>query len=79
MLMTPEAFCAAVRTQLAQSLRDEAWARGATGLCEMYASATSERFQVILEQTAQGSPASALAEVARWLLPRWRASSKSGP
>jgi hypothetical protein len=58
------------------SLGDEAWVRGATGLCDMYAAATPERFGTILEQTARGSPGSAVAEGARWLLPRWRAAAR---
>jgi hypothetical protein len=56
-------------------MADEAWMRGATGLCDMYAGATPDRFEVILEQTARGSNGSALAEGARWLLPRWRAAA----
>jgi hypothetical protein len=75
--VTPDTFCAAIRRELTASLADEAWMRGATGLCDMYAAATPERFEVILEQTARGSNGSALTEGARWLLPRWRAAART--
>ncbi len=70
--MTPEAFCAAIDEELAQLSSDDAWARGARGLCEMYAGAEAVRFELILSQMARGSAGSALVEGARWLLPRWR-------
>jgi hypothetical protein len=70
--VTPEAFCATIRRELAASRGDEPWARGAEGLCEMYATAGSDRFEIILEQAARGAPGSAFADGARWLLPRWR-------
>jgi hypothetical protein len=76
--VTPDTFCAAIRRELTTSLAaDEAWMRGATGLCDMYAAATPERFESILEQTARGANGSALAEGARWLLARWRAAVRS--
>ena len=75
--VTPEAFCAAMRRELAAARGDEAWVRGAEGLCEMYARATPERFEVILEQAARGAPGSAFADGARWLLPRWRGTQGS--
>ena len=70
--MTPDAFCAAIREELAQLRSDDAWARGARGLCEIYAGAETGRFELILSQLARGSAGSALVEGARWLLPRWR-------
>jgi hypothetical protein len=51
---------------------DEGWVRGADGLCDLYARATSDRFELILEQAARGTAGSAFADGARWLLPRWR-------
>jgi hypothetical protein len=70
--MTPEAFCAASSEELAQLSSDEGWARGARGLCEMYAGTEAGRFELILNQMARGSAGSAMAEGARWLLPQWR-------
>lgn len=70
--MTPEVFCAAIRHELAQLKSDDAWARGARGLCEMYARAEAVRFGLILNQMARGSAGSAFVEGARWLLHRWR-------
>jgi hypothetical protein len=70
--MTPQAFCAAIREELARLNSDEAWARGARGLCDMYAGTDAARFELILSQMARGSAGLALAEGARWLLPRWR-------
>jgi hypothetical protein len=75
--MTPAVFCAAIRTQLVNSSGDEASVRGARGLCELYGAATTDRFDLILEQTSRGSPGSALAEGARWLLPRWRSAQQA--
>ena len=70
--MTPSAFCAAIREDLARLNSDDASARGARGLCDWYAGADAERFELILNQVARGSASSAVAEGARWLLPRWR-------
>jgi hypothetical protein len=68
--MTPEALCAEIRKELAQLSSDGAWARGARGLCEMYAGTEALRFELILSRMARGSAGSALVEVAKWLLPR---------
>ncbi len=70
--MTPEAFCAEIHEELAQLSSDDALARGARGLCEMYAGTEALRFERILSQMARGSAGSALVEGARRLLPRWR-------
>ena len=71
--MTPEAFCAAIREELAQVNSDDGWARGARGLCEMYAGADADRFDGILSEMARGSAgSSAMVQGAQWLLARWR-------
>jgi len=71
--VTPEEFCRFVAQHLGAE-RDEPWARGARGLCDLYAEADAARFELILQQLARGSPGSAIAEGARWLLPRWQES-----
>lgn len=70
--MTPSAFCTAMREDLTRLNSDDAWARGARGLCDWYAGTDAARFELILNQVARGSASSAVAEGARWLLPRWR-------
>jgi hypothetical protein len=70
--MTPSDFCDRARRDLLSYSSDEAWVRGALGVCEMYASTDVERFGTILEALARGSSSLALSEGARWLLPRWR-------
>lgn len=71
--MTPEAFCARVRDELAVERSDDGWVRGARALCEMYAGIDAPRFETILVGLASGRTGSAIAEGARWLLSRWRA------
>ena len=71
--MTPEAFCARVREELAVERSDDGWVRGARALCEMYAGIDAPRFETILASVASGRTGSAIAEGARWLLPRWQA------
>jgi len=74
--VTPHAFCAAVRDELAVERTDDAWVRGVYGLCEMYAGIDAQRFEAILVQLAAGRSGSALVDGARWLLPRWQAADK---
>jgi hypothetical protein len=69
--VTPEMFCHLIAQHLTAERGDEPWARGARGLCDLYAGADAARFDLILHQLARGSPGSAIAEGARWLLPRW--------
>ena len=76
--MTPEKFCSAVIEHLSAERGDEPWARGARGLCDLYGGADAARFDLILHQLARGSPGSAIAEGARWLLPQWKESEHLG-
>ena len=70
-----EAFCSAMRDELAVERQDDGWVRGARALCEMYARIEAQRFESILIHSAAGRTGSALADGARWLLPRWQAAS----
>jgi hypothetical protein len=69
--MTPEAFCARVRDELAVERSDDGWVRGARALCEMYVGVDALRFEAILVSIASGRTGSAIAQGARWLLSRW--------
>lgn len=73
--MSPEAFCVRTRDQLAIEHSDEGWVRGARALCELYAEVDSKRFEAILVSLAAGRTGSAIADGARWLLPRWHVFS----
>jgi hypothetical protein len=71
--MSAHVFCARTRVELATSNPDDGWARGARALCELYANVESDRFEEILVSLASGRTGSAIADGARWLLPRWKA------
>ena len=73
MTVSPATFCVAMGALLSHEVADTAWVRGATGVCQMYARTDAQRFDTILRQMARGSAGSALADGARWLLPRWQA------
>ena len=73
--VNPDAFCASVGGLLAAERSDEGWVRGARALCDMYAGVERQRFESILVTMAAGRSGSAIAEGARWLLPRWQAVS----
>jgi hypothetical protein len=73
--LTPDAFCASLANILAAERSDDGWVRGARALCDMYASVDAQRFGSILVSMAAGRTGSAIAEGARWLLPRWQAVS----
>ena len=60
--MTPEEFCARVRSQLAAERADDGWVRGASALCEMYAGVDAPRFEAILVSMAAGRTGSAVAD-----------------
>ena len=75
MAVNPEAFCVRARGELAVERSDDGWVRGARALCDMYASVDAQRFGTILVSMAAGRTGSAIAEGARWLLPRWQAVS----
>ena len=72
--MTPGMFCRTIVEHLSAELDDAPCARGARGLCDLYADTEPDRFDLILQQLARGSQGSAIAEGARWLLPRWQES-----
>ena len=74
-VLTPDAFCASVGSVLAAERSDDGWVRGARALCDMYAGVEAHRFGTILASMAAGRTGSAIAEGARWLLPRWQAVS----
>lgn len=70
-------FCAAIREELgatSEGMR-ESWARGALSIVQLYANLDSARFDEVLQQLARGAARSALADGARWLVPRWRQES----
>ena len=70
--LSPDAFCASVGSVLAAERSDDGWVRGARALCDMYAGVEAQRFGSILVSMAAGRTGSAIAEGARWLLPRWQ-------
>jgi hypothetical protein len=70
--LSPDAFCASVGSLLAAERSDDGWVRGARALCDMYAGVEAQRFGTILVSMAAGRTGSAIAEGARWLLPRWQ-------
>ena len=72
--MNPEAFCVNARSELAREHANDAWVRGARALCELYAEVEPHRFETILAGLATGRAGSAIADGARWLLPRWQAT-----
>ena len=74
--LTPDAFCASLGSVLAAEKSDDGWVRGARALCDMYAGVEPQRFGTILVSMAGGRTGSAIAEGARWLLPRWQAVSQ---
>jgi hypothetical protein len=71
--VSAQTFCANTRRELAIERSDDGWVRGALALCELYAGANDLRFETILVGVAAGRTGSALADGARWLLPRWQA------
>jgi len=73
--LSPDAFCASVANFLAAERSDDGWVRGARALCDMYAGVEAQRFGSILLSMSAGRSGSAIAEGARWLLPRWQAVS----
>jgi hypothetical protein len=73
--VSPEAFCLRTRGELAVEHSDEGWVRGARALCELYADVEPKRFEAILLSLATGRTGSAIADGARWLLPRWHVFS----
>ena len=73
--MNAEVFWRRARTELATRNSDDGWARGALALCEMYADVDRDRFEAILVSLATGRTGLAIADGARWLLPRWKAST----
>ena len=72
--MSPEAFCVDARGELAGENGDDGWVRGARAVCELYAALDANRFDAILTSLASGRAGSAIADGARWLLPRWQAA-----
>ena len=72
--MSPDAFCASARGELAGEDSDTSWVRGARAVCDLYAAVDASRFETILTSLATGRAGSAIADGARWLLPRWRAA-----
>ncbi len=72
---TPGTFCASLGNLLAAERSDDGWVRGARALCDMYAGVDAQRFGTILATMAAGRTGSAIADGARWLLPRWQAVS----
>ena len=72
--MTPTAFCTYACGELAVEQPDDGWVRGARAVCELYAGVDSNRFEAILTSLATGRTGSAIADGARWLLPRWLAA-----
>jgi hypothetical protein len=70
---TPAIFATWVRNELALDRSDDGWVRGARALTEMYVDLDPRRFETILISLASGRAGSAVAEGARWLLPRWQA------
>jgi hypothetical protein len=68
-------FCNRIRDELASEHSDDGWVRGARALCELYADIEPGRFEAILVSLATGRTGSAIAEGARWLLPRWQVVS----
>jgi hypothetical protein len=67
----PEAFCLEARRELSVESSDIGWVRGARAVCELYADLEPTRFEAILSSLATGRTGSAMADGARWLLPRW--------
>jgi len=72
--VSPEAFCLRTRDELAVERSDDGWVRGARAVCELYADVEPVRFEAILTNLATGRTGSAIADGARWLLPRWHTS-----
>ena len=70
--MTPAVFCPMIQRELASVGSDQAWVRGALAACDMYAATDASRFELIVTQLAHGPTGSAVADGARWLLPRWQ-------
>jgi hypothetical protein len=73
--VSPEVFCHRTRSELAVEHSDDGWVRGARAVCELYADVDATRFETILVSLATGRTGSALADGARWLLPRWHVSA----
>ena len=69
--MKPETFCLEASRELAVENSDVGWVRGARAVCELYADIDPARFEAILNSLATGRSGSAMADGARWLLPRW--------
>ena len=70
--VSPEAFCRRTREELVSEQTDDGWVRGARALCEIYADVDAMRFEAILLTLANHHTGSAIADGARWLLPRWQ-------
>ncbi len=75
MTVTAHVFCLRSRGELATCHADDRWVRGARALCELYSEVEPDRFEEILVSLASGRTGSAIADGARWLLPRWNAAS----
>ena len=72
--LSPRTFCDRTRDELAVEHSDDGWVRGARAVCELYADVEPVRFEAILTTLATGRTGSAIADGARWLLPRWHTS-----
>ena len=70
-------FCLRTRGELATCNADDALSRvrGARALRELYSEVEPDRFEEILVSLASGRTGSAIADGARWLLPRWKAAT----
>ncbi len=75
MTATAHVFCLRSRGELATCNADDGWVRGARALCELYSDVEPDRFEAILVSLATGRTGSAMADGARWLLPRWKAAT----
>jgi hypothetical protein len=72
--MPPKIFCKDTLVELAMMSANEGWVRGASALCEMYATTDATRFEMILKRLSLGTTGLALTEGARWLLNRWQSA-----
>lgn len=72
--MSPELFCVNARGDLYGENANDGRVRGARAVCELYADLDASRFETILTSLATGRAVSAMADGARWLLPRWEAA-----
>jgi len=70
-----DVFCLRTRSELAAWNSDEGWVRGARAVCALYSDVEPDRFEAILVSLATGRTGSAIADGARWLLPRWKTAT----